>query len=265
MNVKELKEVLNRDGVVKISKLLTPDLLQTAQNAVDEVEKNPSAMAANYGMDKSSKDGRFISDFNNWRRIAGIEEVARSPVITTFIKCLIESNKLWFFHDHVLVKGGDAPETPWHQDRPYYLVEGARNVSIWIALSEVTKPFSLIFLKGSHRLKKMYAPATFKGGNSIGSSPYFETLSQTTIDRFKEEDKVVYHLSPGDALVFFHRTLHKSNSNTSQRERKALSLRYLGDGARLTKRVINATPPFDRMGLVFKEGDPIPEKWFPLV
>ena len=37
-----------------------------------------------------------------------------------------------FYHDHVLVKEGRTRQrTPWHQDQPYYNVDG-RGVSAWI-------------------------------------------------------------------------------------------------------------------------------------
>jgi ectoine hydroxylase-related dioxygenase (phytanoyl-CoA dioxygenase family) len=70
-------------------------------------------------------------------------------------------------------------------------------------------------------------------------------------------------MEPGDAMVFNHRTLHKAYPNNAGIIRQALSLRFLGDGAHLTTQVINATPPFDRMGLKYNDGDPIPENWFP--
>jgi hypothetical protein len=38
------------------------------------------------------------------------------------------------YHDHVLVKeAGTAQRTPWHQDQPYYNVDG-HGISAWISV-----------------------------------------------------------------------------------------------------------------------------------
>ena len=56
-----------------------------------------------------------------------------------------------FYHDHVLVKeGGTAQRTPWHQDQPYYNVDG-HGVSAWIAVDPVPAGGSLQLVAGTHR------------------------------------------------------------------------------------------------------------------
>ncbi|HEY3036058.1 MAG TPA: phytanoyl-CoA dioxygenase family protein [Streptosporangiaceae bacterium] len=47
------------------------------------------------------------------------------------------TSQVRFYHDHVLVKeGGTRQRTPWHQDQPYYNVDG-RGVSAWIPVDPV--------------------------------------------------------------------------------------------------------------------------------
>ena len=42
------------------------------------------------------------------------------------------------YHDHVLVKEpGTRTTTPWHQDQPYYNIDGRQNVSMWMPLDPV--------------------------------------------------------------------------------------------------------------------------------
>ncbi len=58
--------------------------------------------------------------------------------------------QLRFYHDHVLVKEAvSAQRTPWHQDQPYYNVDG-HGVSAWIAVDPVPEGGSLELLAGSH-------------------------------------------------------------------------------------------------------------------
>ena len=40
--------------------------------------------------------------------------------------------------------------TPWHQDQPYYCVDGADTVSLWIPLDVVPRERTLEFVGGSH-------------------------------------------------------------------------------------------------------------------
>ena len=62
------------------------------------------------------------------------------------------------FHDHVLVKEPGTPKpTPWHQDAPYYFVEGGQTVSLWCPLDPVREA-SLRLIAGSHRWDKMVRP-----------------------------------------------------------------------------------------------------------
>ena len=48
---------------------------------------------------------------------------------------LMQSDQVQFFHDHILVKEpGTAKATPWHQDAPYYFVDGKQTISFWIPI-----------------------------------------------------------------------------------------------------------------------------------
>ena len=63
-----------------------------------------------------------------------------------------------FFHDHVLVKEpGTQKATPWHQDMPYYFVDGRQTVSFWIPIDPV-KEATLRVVAGSHKWDRMILP-----------------------------------------------------------------------------------------------------------
>ncbi len=46
---------------------------------------------------------------------------------------------------------GTRQPTPWHQDQPYYNIEGRQNVSFWIPVDPVSRASTLEFVAGSHR------------------------------------------------------------------------------------------------------------------
>src|SRR6185437_13224407 len=66
---------------------------------------------------------------------AGIERNLREKSATAVD---IAGGKGSFFDDHVLVKEpGTQKPTPWHQDIPYYFVDGQQTVSFWIPIDPV--------------------------------------------------------------------------------------------------------------------------------
>ena len=65
---------------------------------------------------------------------------------------LMGSITVRLFHDHLLVKEpGTQQPTPWHQDQPYYNVDGVQNCSMWMPVDPVPLASTLEFLAGSHR------------------------------------------------------------------------------------------------------------------
>ena len=72
-----------------------------------------------------------------------------------------------FFHDHVLVKEpGTQKATPWHQDMPYYFVDGRQTVSFWIPIDPV-KEATLRVVAGSHKWDRMILPVRWLDDSSF--------------------------------------------------------------------------------------------------
>ena len=106
----------------------------------------------------------------------------------------------------------------------------------------------------------MYMPRSFKDGSEIGEGEFKILDDVVFLDSF---DKLEFDLEKGDALVFLNNTIHSAHAHKKNFERSSLSIRYLMDGVSLTKKYINATPPFDRMGVEVIEDQSVPEKFFP--
>ena len=177
---------------------------------------------------------------------------------------LTNSKKCWLFHDHTLVKNGPAQATPIHHDRPYYIFKGSLNVSVWITADDVNRESSLVFYKKSHQSETLYIPRAFDTGKNI-SNEQAEGFKVIEEKDFKDYESVDFEMKAGDAIIFFHNTVHSAKENKLGALRRALSVRYLLDGTSMTKKYINATPPFDRMGVKVEEGNPVPENIFPLL
>ena len=137
-----------RDGVACVRGVLNPQELASAARAIDIVLAAPGPLA----LVASSPDdpGSFTEDFCRWGQIPEIEELARHSAVPRLAAELMATPEVRFYHDHILVKqGGTRQRTPWHQDQPYYNVDG-RGISAWIPVDPVPGEGSLELLAGSH-------------------------------------------------------------------------------------------------------------------
>lgn len=145
----ELAADFARDGVVVVRGALDADGVALAAAGIDAVLAQPSPLA----LTASGPDdpGRFVEDFRTWQHVPQIAALALDPELGELAADLMGSTSARFFHDHVLVKeAGTRQRTPWHQDLPYFNIDGAQNVSFWIPVDPVPVEASLEFVAGSH-------------------------------------------------------------------------------------------------------------------
>lgn len=216
-----------------------------------------------YASENAVSEGRFFDDYCNWSRIAAFERVVRESPAAELAATAMQSQTAQFFHDHVLVKEPGTPKpTPWHQDAPYYFVDGSQTVSIWIPLDPVREA-SLRFVAGSHKWDRMVRPVSW-----ADDSDFYEGSHDWTAvpdpDANPDGNRVLeWAMEPGDAVLFDFRTVHGARGNASTRRRRALSLRWVGDDARYAARPGRTSPPFPEHNM--KDGQPLRGDWFPII
>ena len=97
-------------------------------------------------------------------RIEPMERFTRTSPAAAIAGVLMGAATVRLYHDHVLVKeAGTRQRTPWHQDLPYYNVDGRQNVSMWCPVDPVPRSATLELVAGSHR-GPWYLPRTFLDG-----------------------------------------------------------------------------------------------------
>ena len=138
-----------RDGVACVRSVLDASEVAEAAAAIDAVLARPGPLA----QVASAPDdpGAFTEDFCRWQEIPQIERLALRSGVPAVAAALMATPRVRFYHDHVLVKeGGTKQRTPWHQDQPYYNVDG-RGVSAWVPVDPVPAGGCLELVAGSHR------------------------------------------------------------------------------------------------------------------
>ncbi len=255
-------EAYQRDGVVYVRGLLDPDEVEQAREAIGAVLDAPSPMAQ--VASAADDPGFFIEDFRRWQDVAAIGHLARHSRAAQVAAELMGSATARLFHDHVLVKeGGTTQRTPWHQDQPYYNVDG-RGVSAWIPVDHVPEGGCLETVATTHR-GPWLMPRTFLDGEAKwfpeGS---LEEMPDIEADR-DAFDIRRFALDPGDAIFFDFLTVHGAPGFPFAGRRRVLSLRYLSEEARHAPRRWRTSPEFDGLADELADGAVMDHPLFPVV
>lgn len=247
-----------RDGVTLI-KGLWADQVDTLRAGVERNMTNPGPYAAE-NLHKGEA-GRFFDDYCNWQRIPEFEDVIRNGPAAAVAADLMQSKQVQLFHDHVLVKEpGTSKPTPWHQDGPYYFVEGRQTVSFWSPLDPVREA-SLRCVAGSHLWDKPVLPMRWLSEENF--YPDEDTYMPVPDPDAEGMTVLEWPMEPGDAVAFNYGVLHGARGNTTDHRRRAFSLRLLGDDARYVERPGKTSPPFP--GHDMTPGQRLRDDWFPVL
>ncbi len=250
-----------RDGAVVIRGALTAAEVARLTHGIESNLLQPSPMAA--VASKADDPGRFFEDFCNWQRIPEYESIMRNSALPAIAAALMQSASARIYHDHLLVKDASTRQpTPWHQDQPYYNVDGRQNVSFWIPVDPVPRETTLEFLAGSHE-GTWFMPRTFMTKQAKwfpeGALADIPDMASTE----NRERVIGWALEPGDLVAFHMLTLHAAPGSATRR--RVFSARYLGDDMVHAPRAWRTSPEFAGLSTVVPAGAPMDHALFPLV
>ncbi|MEO0676134.1 MAG: phytanoyl-CoA dioxygenase family protein [Pseudomonadota bacterium] len=251
-------EAYARDGVVLVKGLFAAQV-ELIRAGIERNMAEPGPYAAENL--KEGEGGRFFDDYCNWERIPELRAAIEASPAAEVAADLMQSRSVQMFHDHVLVKEpGTSKATPWHQDGPYYFVGGQQNVSFWSPMDPVTDA-TLRCVAGSHLWDKPVLPTRWLAETNF----YPDSDAYMPVPDPDAEEMTIreWEMEPGDAVAFNFHTLHGARGNTTDRRRRAFSLRLVGDDARYVERPGRTSPPFPGHDMV--AGQRLREDWFPVM
>ncbi len=251
-----------RDGAVCVRGAFDEAQLALATEAIDATLRDLSPRAKRAS---ALDDGVFVEDFCNWDRIPAMERFIRESPAAAIAGELTGSSSIRLYHDHVLVKEpGTRQRTPWHQDQPYYNVDGRQNASMWLPVDPVPQESSLELIAGTHR-GPWYMPRSFLDeqarwfpDGSLAEMPDFAADP----DRWRV---LSWDLEPGDAVFFDMLTVHGSAGVPGPQRRRVLSVRFLGDDMVHAPRPWTTSPAFDGLDAEIAAGAPMDHPRFPVL
>ncbi len=232
-----------RDGAVVVRKLFSPTEMQGLERGIDQNIAKPSPLAI--VASQPSDPGFFIEDFCNWQRIAEYRDFIFETGAAHVAGQLMQSKTTRLYHDHLLVKEPKTiQKTPWHQDQPYYNIDGFQNCSMWLPVDAVAEESTLRFVAGSHR-EGWLMPRSFMS-NEAKWFPEGTLKDLPDIDGNPDLFKILqWPLEPGDAVFFHMLTLHGAGGVGTGRRRRVLSVRFIGDDITHAPRPWRTSPPFE--------------------
>lgn len=252
-----------KDGAICIRQVLTNEEIELLRNGIELNLQFPSHRVKIAS--KSNDPGRFIEDFCTWQNNPYYKRFIFESPISMIAGELMESNISRLYHDHMLVKEpGTRQRTPWHQDQPYYNIEGKQNCSLWIPVDPVSRSSTLEFVAGSH-LGPWLMPRSFMD-NQAKWFPEGSLAELPDIESKRENYPIIgWEITPGDIVCFHMLTLHSANGVEENQRRRVFSVRFLGDDITHAPRKWITSPDFPGLSDQLAAGVMMEHSLFPIV
>ncbi|MDA0702280.1 MAG: phytanoyl-CoA dioxygenase family protein [Proteobacteria bacterium] len=252
-----------KDGVVCLRGAFDPAWIARAAEGVEADIAEPGPLHTIQVTEGEA--GFFLTDFCMAQRIEAFRDFVLDSPAGEIAATLMGSAKANFFYDAIWIKEQGTPKrTRWHQDQPYYAVDGRQFCAIWTPLDPVPKETCLELIRGSHHWGRWFQPELTRDSRDLyPENDAFERMPDIEGAR-SDYDIVAWDMEPGDCIVFQAMVVHGAPGNTSATlRRRALSTFWLGDDATYAERPGRVRPDFIGHGL--KPGDPMDSGYFPRV
>ena len=267
MNTELSREITNeeidtfhRDGVILLKAMFDDEWIELLKQGLNQNCQNPTHRARIW--DRDTEGHTMFWDSQAWQ---GIEEyqnfIFNSPAAELAGK-LLQAERINFFFDAVFVRSpGTQFSTPWHQDEPYWSIEGYDTCTIWMPLVHVKKGNALAFVPGSHLSNQIFDQYNFGSLNPDGKTEVdqvdFSGIAQESIPDIDSNPElygvVSWDMEPGDCITFNSRILHGGSGKLDQhQDLQVFTSKWLGDDARIKFRECGMDP--DHSAIMTKKG-----------
>lgn len=203
---------LRKDGVVKVP-FLNEDELQQLRTFYQELHgsDNPPTLYDGIHMTIWHHDLEYKLKVRRQ-----IQEITRAATERTF------KNYRSISHQFIVKTGGEQTTFPVHQDWSIVDENQYESLNLWIPLQDVDEQNGAMWIvKGSHRINRKTRGAGYLFPN------YYPILDQL------KPYMTNYPMKAGEALLFYHSTIHGSPKNQSNEVRAVVQISILPEEAPL--------------------------------
>jgi len=237
-------EAYDRDGVVMLPAMFDSDWIDLLDRGLVANRKDPTDRSHTWDRDEAGRT--MFYDSQAWQRIEEYRRFVFDSPCAAIAGKLMQSSRVNFFFDAIFVRtSGTQFATPWHQDEPYWSVDGYNTCSIWMPLVPVRKESALAFVPGSHRSEKIYHQRNFGEFNHDGDGAAHQVdFSGVATEPFPDIDcdpegfgVTSWEMQPGDCVAFNGRVIHGGSGKlNSDRDLRVFNTKWLGDDVRINFR-----------------------------
>ena len=216
------------------------------------------------------KRGKYLTTIGAWTINEKLRRFVLESPLPAIAARLFGTSTVNLYDDQVFVKEPGAREySAFHTDEPYYHLRGEQVCGMWVSPDVVTaESGAMRYVRGSHRWPNRFRPNAFVSQVSLGALGLGEDAELDPLPDVEGSpeayDIVTYPSNPGDVIIHHSRLIHGSGPNyTTERRRRAISVRYAGDDVRYAFRKSAPPQPHHRHSL--KDGDRLSGAQFPVV
>lgn len=234
----------HRDGVILLEQMFDSEWIELLSKGLTANCAMPSNRSRVWDRDDAGRT--MFYDSQAWQAVDEYRQyIFESPAAQLAAK-MMGSSQINFYFDAVFVRSpGSQFQTPWHQDEPYWSVEGYDTCTLWMPLTNVKKENALAYVPGSHRLETVFEQYNFGELNPDGK-PNVDQVDYSKIaeTRFPDIDEdpskygvVSWDMRPGDCIVFNSRIMHGGSGKLAQdTDLRVFTTKWLGDDVRINFR-----------------------------
>lgn len=251
------------NGAVCLRSVIDADWLATLKKGIDEIIERPTALHTIQTL--QDDPGFFLSDICMAQASTDIQKFVLNGPTGVLAAKLMNSQRINFWADTLWVKQAGTPKrTRWHQDQPFFWVNGRQMCVIWCPLDAVPESDCLELIEGSHLWGKWFAPELSRHGQDLYNTGGQKFARMPDIDATREDYVLMrWAMQPGDVIVFNGSTVHGAPGNSSGIKRRAISTIWMGDDTQYGERPNPGRPHFHGHDLV--PGDSMDSSYFPRV
>lgn len=209
ISLEQIQE-FERNGVVCLKRVLDNIWIERMRIAI---ERN---LFNSVGVRGSEKLQNHVAhDYGLWLRDADFRTLVFESSLASVAAQILKSQKINFLSDGFFVKKLTAnSRVGWHNDKPYWPVQGWQCCKIWLTLDQATKENGrLEYIKGSHLWNKELP----------------ENSDNSWFTELQSQEILAWDMEPGDCLIHHFLTIHHSVTNTSSTIRRAIVTNWAGD------------------------------------
>lgn len=263
------------DGVVCLRQVINPDWIEKLTAGLERNLVDPSPRGRVWNRDEHGRVTFYDSQV--WQEIPEYRDFVENSPMAELAGRVMNVEAVNFFFDAIFTRStGSQFRTPFHQDEPYWSVEGFDTCSAWMPLVPVAKRSALEFVKGSHAWDVRYAQTNFGALTGDERDQVVYDQLEDNLEPFpdiegnREQYEILsWDMEPGDVAIFNARMIHGGSGLLHpDRDLKVFNTQWLGDDVRVMFRPEGMDPdhsqvmtehglaPGDRVG-----GPLYPELW----